>query len=301
MLASPPAHAASYLEQDLGEATSRVERSAADLSASLVAVLKAQTEDSLTPLASSMVEISLSTDPAMQAKAIDAALDAALSLPSDAVAAASKGVKEAFDGIPSSSCDTIPVASSTFSPLLSSDAIASASPAKRKAFVQQWEPVWAAVPKRDAGICLPSPPALEKLARVQRETVGAADKGKVQAASDQARVTLKSLEKGRSFRLYSEYNKQKMAVLTRTPFLERDRFKKAVPAYAEARGYLEEIKRLRAEGPPKCFTIGCTTFYEYRARVIEPNPRSASRSVASSHRMHSAAGQVRHLALQHEG
>lgn len=48
-----------------------------------------------------------------------------------------------------------------------------------------------------------------------------------------------------------------------TPSVARERFKKVGGELAEARRYLGELRLKQAQGPPKCFTVGCTQNYEY--------------------------------------
>jgi len=96
----------------------------------------------------------------------------------------------------------------------------------------------------------------------QTQAAAAADRGTVRALDEQSKATLKSVKKGSGFRVFSELGKTQLAVLTKADFVNRDRFKKAVPEYVDAARSLEELQAKKAAGPPRCFTIGCKEFYE---------------------------------------
>ena len=51
--------------------------------------------------------------------------------------------------------------------------------------------------------------------------------------------------------------------LSRVPFQQRDGVKKAGAEYVDASRLLETIEQKRRDGPPKCFTVGCSVNYEY--------------------------------------
>ena len=259
---APPAHAA-YLEQDFLEATGRLQRSIGSLAAASHIVLAAQTADTLPPYASALVDIALSTDPAELKKLVERAVDVALSLPPDAVAAAKGEVKEAFSGLKPGSCELVPLPMATFDRVLASEAVSS-SASRLKELSEQWTP--ALIPQTDAGVCLPPPERLEKLLGVQTDAFAAADKAKVHELELQSALTLGTVQKGERFRLFSQLGKRQLATLSRANFVARDQFKKASAEYLEARRFVEELKQKRADGPPKCFTIGCTVFYENDVR-----------------------------------
>ena len=61
-----------------------------------------------------------------------------------------------------------------------------------------------------------------------------------------------------------------MAALSRANALTRERFKKAVAELAQAQALDDDIQRKRAEGPPKCFTIGCQSNFEYDLWRYDP-------------------------------
>ena len=264
-LTRPPAHAA-YLEQDFLEATRRLQRSIGSLAASSHIVLAAQTADTLPPYASVLVDIALSTDTAELKKLVERAVDVAHSLPPDAVAAAKGEVKEAFSGLKPGSCELVPLPMATFDRVLASEAVSSAS--RIRELSKQWTPTLEQIPHTDAGVCLPPPERLEKLLGVQTDAFAAADKAKVHELELQSALTLGTVQKGERFRLFSELGKWQLATLSRANFVARDQFKKASAEYLEARRFVEELKQKRADGPPKCFTIGCTVFYENDVRLI---------------------------------
>ena len=261
---APPAHAA-YLEQDFLEATGRLQRSIGSLAAASHIVLAAQTADTLPPYASALVDIALSTDPAELKKLVERAVDVALSLPPDAVAAAKGEVKEAFSGLKPGSCELVPLPMATFDRVLASEAVSS-SASRIRELSKQWTPTLEQIPHTDAGVCLPPPERLEKLLGVQTDAFAAADKAKVHELELQSALTLGTVQKGERFRLFSELGKRQLATLSRANFVARDQFKKASAEYLEARRFVEELKQKRADGPPKCFTIGCTVFYENDVR-----------------------------------
>jgi len=254
-----PVVAASYLEQDLQEATGRLQRASKSLSESAYDVLRAQTEESLTPFATSLIDLVLNYDSEQLGTLVDLGFDTALSVPPDATAA----LRSAFAEISSDSCNLVPLPSTVFDRVLKLDAVAGANPTKRSQVIEQWKPVLNSVPRRDSRICLPSSSSeLEKLLLAQSQALGMADNAAVRAFNAQAQVTLKSVKKGSSFRLYSETAKQQLNVLSRVSFADRDRFKKATAEYIDARAFVGVLKQKRLEGPPKCYTIGCKQFYE---------------------------------------
>ena len=259
----PPVHAA-YLEQDFLEATGRLQRSIGSLAASSHIVLAAQTADTLPPYASALVDIALSTDTAELKKLVERAVDVALSVPPDAVAAAKGEVKEAFSGLKPGSCELVPLPMATFDRLLASEAVSSAS--RIGELSEQWTPALEQIPRTDAGVCLPPPERLEKLLGVQTDAFAAADKAKVRELELQSARTLGTVQKGERFRLFSQLGKRQLETLSRANFVARDQFKKASAEYLEARRFVEELKQKRADGPPQCFTIGCTVFYENDVR-----------------------------------
>ena len=263
-LTRPPAHAA-YLEQDFLEATRRLQRSIGSLAASSHIVLAAQTADTLPPYASALVDIALSTDTAELKKLVERAVDVALSLPPDAVAAAKGEVKEAFSGLKPGSCELVPLPMATFDRVLASEAVSS-SASRIRELSKQWTPTLEQIPHTDAGVCLPPPERLEKLLGVQTDAFAAADKAKVRELELQSARTLGTVQKGERFRLFSQLGKRQLETLSRANFVARDQFKKASAEYLEARRFVEELKQKRADGPPKCFTIGCTVFYENDVR-----------------------------------
>ena len=259
----PPVHAA-YLEQDFLEATGRLQRSIGSLAASSHIVLAAQTADTLPPYASALVDIALSTDTAELKKLVERAVDVALSVPPDAVAAAKGEVKEAFSGLKPGSCELVPLPMATFDRLLASEAVSSAS--RIRELSEQWATTLEQIPHTDAGVCLPPPERLEKLLGVQTDAFAAADKAKVRELELQSARTLGTVQKGERFRLFSQLGKRQLETLSRANFVARDQFKKASAEYLEARRFVEELKQKRADGPPQCFTIGCTVFYENDVR-----------------------------------
>ena len=261
---APPAHAA-YLEQDFLEATGRLQRSIGSLAAASHIVLAAQTADTLPPYASALVDIALSTDTAELKKLVERAVDVALSLPPDAVAAAKGEVKEAFSGLKPGSCELVPLPMATFDRVLASEAVSS-SASRIRELSKQWTPTLEQIPHTDAGVCLPPPERLEKLLGVQTDAFAAADKAKVRELELQSARTLGTVQKGERFRLFSQLGKRQLETLSRANFVARDQFKKASAEYLEARRFVEELKQKRADGPPKCFTIGCTVFYENDVR-----------------------------------
>ena len=262
-LLGEPAVADSYLATDLREADARLERSITSLSLSSRAVLKAQTTETIGAYASSIVDIALNAEPAELAKLVNVGLDAALSVPPDSAAALTRNVKEAFSGLSPDSCDLVPLPTGALERVVGSNALSGADPAKRKLVTEQWVPIWKSVPRREASVCLPSSSALEKAAFAQAGAAKAADAAKLRALGEQAQVTLKSLKKGSSFKLFSELGKQQLAVLGRASLQDRDRFKKDTEEFVQAARFVDELRLKKAEGPPKCFTIGCQSNFEY--------------------------------------
>ena len=260
-LSSPPAHAASYLEQDLSEANSRVDLAIERLSSAVFNTLKVQTTESMTPWTSAISDLTASVEPTELDELIRRGADAALSVPPEVAAFTAQEVKAAYDKVMPDTCTLIPL------PAIGSKANPFHSRldgATSQAMAERWESVWSAVPKRQGGVCMvPTPLAMERLVRVQSDALKASDEGKVRAVSDQLQVVLKSIPKSRGFKLFSEVAKQQQAALIRAPFADRDRLKKAWPEYLDAFRYRAQLERQRAQGPPKCFTIGCKTFYEY--------------------------------------
>ena len=256
---------AAYLDQDFTAATQRLQASTFALTDATRAVLKAQTAETLEPFASSVADLVLSTDQNELAKLVDASLDATLSIPSDSAASVTKAVKEAFAGTSADSCDLVPLPTAALSRIASSDAVSRTDPAKVRGFVQQWGAAIQAVPKsRDGGVCLPAKgPKLDSAALAQIDAANAIDASKLVALKTQAETTVKSVSKGKSFKLYSNVATQQRSFLGAANFQDRDRFKKASIEFVDANAYLAEIKQKRADGAPKCFTIGCSTNYEY--------------------------------------
>ena len=79
----------------------------------------------------------------------------------------------------------------------------------------------------------------------------------------QVQRTLASVPKGKSFRLFSEWSQQERAVLGRATFAQRDAFKKAGARLAEASTFADDLRKAKADGVPKCYTIGCQANFEY--------------------------------------
>ena len=152
----------------------------------------------------------------------------------------------------------------TFGRVLASEAVSSAS--RIRELSKQWTPTLEQIPHTDAGVCLPPPERLEKLLGVQTDAFAAADKAKVRELELQTALTLGTVQKGERLRLFSQLGKRQLETLSRATFVARDQFKKASAEYLEARRFVEELKQKRADGPPKCFTIGCTVFYENDVR-----------------------------------
>lgn len=257
------AHAA-FLDQDLREATATFQRSAAALSNAAYPILETTSSDAVEPFAMSLVDILLATESQQLYKALDLGLDAVISLPADrASSVAASVVKAAFSDLPPATCRTIPLPLAAFDRLVSSQAVASTDPAKIRAATSLLQPIWKDVPQRQGEVCLPSAAGLQQLALAREDVVSLADAAKVQAFSDQTRAALKSVSKGSRFRLFAEEARAEKGVLTGATFREREAFKGAAAAYIEASQKLDEVKRLRALGPPKCFTIGCSANYDY--------------------------------------
>ena len=261
----PAAHAAgAYLETDVAVAQQRLKRATEDYLTSSRAVLRAQTLESIAPYAASVADLVLSTDAGELTKLVNVGLDAVLSVPPDSAAKVTGVAKEAFSGLSAETCDIAPVPLDAFQRLAQSPSISAADSSKRKAVVERLQPVWQAVPKRaGVGICLPSSAKLEAFALAQVDAVDAADREAVRAVGEQAQATLRSVKKAGSFKLFAELGQQQRNVLTRAPLQERERFKKAVAELADASVAVDELKTKQAAGPPKCFTIGCQTNFEY--------------------------------------
>ena len=263
LLGEPAVAADGYLATDLREADARLERSITSLSDSARAVLKAQTTETIGGYASSIVDIALNAEPAELAKLVSIGLDTALSVPPDSSAALTRNVKEAFTGLSPDSCDLVPLPTGAIERILGSNALSGADPAKRKLVNEQWAPIWKSVPRREASVCLPSSSALEKAAQAQAGAAKAADPARLRALGEQAQVTVKSVKKGSSFKIFSEVGKQQLAVLGRASLQERDRFKRDSAEFVQAARFVDELRIKKAEGAPKCFTIGCQTNFEY--------------------------------------
>lgn len=259
-----PANAASYLEQDSKAASARLQRATLQLTDSARSVLKAQTAETLFPFASSVADILLATSPDELAKLVDASLDTALSVPSENTAMVTKAVKEAYSGVSADSCELVPFPSSAVARVAASDAVARADPAKAKAVSDAWSSALKTVPRRGESVCLPpTGPKLDSAALAQLNVLTSADTKKLAGAQAQAQATVKSVKRDQSFKLFSTLGQQQRSFLGASSFPERDRFKKASGEFVDASVYAAEIRQKRAEGPPKCFTIGCTTNFEY--------------------------------------
>lgn len=197
----PPASNAAYLDQDLRESAARLDRAVTDFAGSTRAVLRAQSAETVETYANAIVDIVLSTDDAELSKLVNAGVDAALSVPPDAAASATRGLKAALASAPADACDVVPLPTAAIERVRS--AVAKAAPAKQKALASQWEGVWEAAraaPRRAGGVCLPTPAAFDSAALAQKDFVESADPGAVAALQQQAKKTLGTVKKGVSAR-----------------------------------------------------------------------------------------------------
>ena len=232
-----------YLQQDVQAANDRVELSVsryADLAHSIVE--KARPE-ALQAYESSLLRLARSTDATELSKAVEQGIALA-----DTVAPES--LKQAWSGLDASTCTTVV-------PLPPSSAW------EGLPLVEQWPSAWKALPRRDGGICLPSGEALEELALAQARAASTTRDEQVRAFQKQLRLALGSVQKGAAFKVFTEVRQAQEAVLSTATFAERDGFKKAGDELAKASAFADDLRRKQAEGPPKCFTIGCQANFDY--------------------------------------
>jgi hypothetical protein len=145
----------------------------------------------------------------------------------------------------------VPFPTDAIEALASSRPFADADAAKRKAIADAWQPLWQSVPKREGAICLPSASGLRGVTLAALDAASAADQGKAAAFASSAQGALKSVSKGSSYRVFSEYGRQERAVVAGASFQERDRLKKSTAEVAAAAQVRADLKAKQALGPPK--------------------------------------------------
>ena len=237
LIATPPSLAA-YLDNDVADYSLALGRAAVRLADASHPLLQSFKEPSFPAFQRSVAAVINAVPKSELAKTIDLTRDALQSVPSDKAGA----FKSLGEGLSLGSCAPVPYPSELISAL--------------------GQPAVAAIkslPKDDSSICVPSVAALERVAIA----ASSADPVKVSAAAEQAAATWTTAAKKAGFKATGELLPRWRDVQQGIALPKRDELKAARKEYGDASKTLATLKKLQAEGPPKCFTIGCSTNYEY--------------------------------------
>ena len=237
LVAGPPAHAYNYLEDDLVEQAVTLEQAAVKVADATYPILRSLNSESFAPFEESVANVLRGVDQADVSKTLDLGRAALQSVPADKAG----GLVGYGDGLSLGTCTKVPIPSALVG-ALGGPARAALKP----------------LPQGDGLICLPSQASLERTAAA----IAAADPAKVNAFGAQVQEDWKAATKRAGFSQASELDGRLRKVLQGAELTERKQFKTAREAYAEASLGLDELRRKQADGPPKCYTVGCTTQFE---------------------------------------
>jgi hypothetical protein len=234
LMVNGPARAA-YLDEDIAGTRVGIAHAAVRLADSASPVLESLR--AVSELDSLLARIVREADPLSLAKTLDAGREAFLSAPS----AKLTDLRAELSELPLSSCTKVPLPSKLLEAL--------------------GEPAQAALkplPRTTTSICLPPRASLERMA----DTVAAADASKVIAFGEQAQATWKAAKKKAGIQLSGELNSKLIDAMQGAKLADRKRFKTAREEYWATSQALEALQRKAAEGPPKCYALGCTAKFE---------------------------------------
>lgn len=141
-----------------------------ELSEASYPILKAQTAN-FPPFTAQVGDLFLKIKPDKLAKSIDLGLNVFDSVPADKVAAFTSVVKAEYSGVKTDTCSLVPLPpQSLLEKVKASSAVSQVDSAKFSAFADKWGAAFAALPKTESAICLPSTPAsLDTLALAQAD------------------------------------------------------------------------------------------------------------------------------------
>lgn len=180
LMATPPAFA-----QTLDEAI-------VDVSQSSYPILKALRAETFVPFSEKIGKLLLDIPKDKLGKSLGLGVDMYNSVPADKVTALNEVVTGAFADLKPDSCTLVPLPSASVAEKFTAIAGETVDPAKLKAFGEAWGPTLSALPKTDAGICLPSSASLDKLALAQADIGRSFGAGEGKAFATATTATLKS-------------------------------------------------------------------------------------------------------------
>lgn len=243
-----------------------VEQAVIDYAEAARPILRSLQPSEISAFSSKAAELALSAKPEVVVKAVDVALDAFLTIPSEKLTVTQDVLVAAYADVPLSSCDRVPLPPAEVRQRVAGATLGSADPSKVKAVASYATNALKVIPHDGGGFCLPPAPALGKVTLAASDAAAAADPVKVRAITEQGRLVLKSIPKASAVRTLPELT-LRAKMFGELPDRQRLKAMRSVLVEAQA---AEEARVKAAAFPDKCYTMSC---YSY------PNDLGAGRAM----------------------